>query len=169
MDPLAIRSVVQALESALVDDGVDAAAISEPIAGYVERLTELDVEIENTLAPVPPERRVLVTNHDSLGYFADRYDLEVVGAVIPSLTTSADASPAELDDLADAMRERSVNAIFAETTESDRLANALADQVGEDVAVVELFSGSLGPAGSGADTYVTMMETNSRLIADALS
>ena len=56
---------------------------------YVAELEALDAEIEATLAAVPPERRVLVTNHEVFGYFADRYDFEVVGAVIPSLTTGA--------------------------------------------------------------------------------
>ncbi len=89
-------------------DGVDAAVVADSTAAYVEALEQLDTSIEGQLATVPPERRTLVTNHEVLGYFADRYGFEVVGAVVPSLTTSAAPSAADLTALADVIRERGV-------------------------------------------------------------
>jgi zinc/manganese transport system substrate-binding protein len=110
-----------------------------------------------------------VTNHEVFGYFADRYGFEIVGAVIPSLTTNAEASAADLAELADVVSAERVPAIFAEATRSTQLADTLAQAVGGDVEVVELFTESLGAPGSGAETYMGMMRTNADLVADALS
>ncbi|MFN3257652.1 MAG: metal ABC transporter solute-binding protein, Zn/Mn family [Ilumatobacter sp.] len=169
MDPMAMVSVVEALGDELIELGLDASTIEANIADYVEALQAKDDEVRATLEPIPAERRVLITNHDAFGYFADRYDLDVVGAIIPSLTTSADVSASDLDDLTGMIRELGVPAIFAETTESDRLAQALADQVGGDLTIVQLYSGSLGEPGSGAETYLDYLSLNATLIADALA
>ncbi len=145
------------------------AAVEAAASSYAARLSELDTKIAATLAPVPDDRRVLVTNHESFGYFAARYDVAVVGAVIPSLTTSAGASAGDLEELAALIRDSGVPAIFAETTQPTKLADALADEVGGDVQVVELYTESLGEEGSGAETYVEMMRTNAGRIAGALA
>lgn len=135
---------------------------------YAERLRDLDEEIRVTLEAIPADRRGLVTNHESLGYFAGRYDLSILGAVIPGGTTLGEPSAAGLSELAALIRERDVPAIFAETTQPSALAEALAEEVGRPVEIVELFTESLGPPGSGADTYVDLMRTNARLVAEAL-
>lgn len=166
---MAMAAVVEALGDELIELGLDAAIIDANIDDYIEALVAKDDEVSAILAPIPAERRVLITNHDAFGYFADRYDLDVVGAIIPSLTTSADVSASDLDDLTGMIRELGVPAIFAETTESDRLAQALADQVGGDLTVVQLYSGSLGEPGSGAETYLDYLSLNATLIADALA
>jgi zinc/manganese transport system substrate-binding protein len=149
--------------------GVDAEAVDSTAADYVADLRALDAEIERTLASIPADRRILVTNHEVFGYFADRYGFEIVGAVVPSLTTNAEASAADLAELADLVTAEDVPAIFAETTRSTQLADTLAQAVGGDVEVVELFTESLGEDGSGAETYLDMMRTNAGLVADALS
>ena len=135
---------------------------------YAGELRALDAELEALLAEIPDEQRLLVTNHEVLGYFADRYGFEIVGAVIPSLSTRAEASAADIEALAGVLRARDVRAVFAETTSSSDLAEALADDVG-DVEVVELFAESLDDEGSGAETYVEMQRTNAERIAEALS
>ncbi|MGH9217100.1 MAG: metal ABC transporter solute-binding protein, Zn/Mn family, partial [Acidimicrobiales bacterium] len=93
---------------------------------------------------------------------------EVVGAVIPAGTTQAEPSAAQLDELAHTIDERGAPAIFVETSSPARLADALADEVG-DVDVVELFSESLGDEGSGGETYADMMRSNAARIADVLT
>jgi zinc/manganese transport system substrate-binding protein len=169
-DPHSIAGAIAALAPELEAlPGVDRAAVERQAASYVQQLDALDTEIEDTLAPIPPERRTLVTNHDSFGYFADRYDLQVVGAVIPSLTTSASASAADLEALAAVVRAHAVPAIFAETTQPTKLADALAAEVGSGVAVVELYTESLGEPGSGADSYVGMLRTDAQRVVAALT
>ena len=161
MDPTLVVEGVEAL-------GDEPSITDASIAEYVAELRRLDSAVDGILSVIPAERRLLVTNHDSFGYFADRYGFEVLGTVIPSVTTSAQTSAAELERLAALIREHHVPAIFVETTESDRLALALANEVGNSVEVVELYSGSLGEPGSGADTYVGYMTTNAERIAAAL-
>ena len=169
-DPTRVADALPALGEALREvEGVDAAAVDEGIAAYAAELAALDQEIETALADIPDDHRVLVTNHEVFGYFADRYGFDVVGTVIPSGTTLAEPSSGELEDLAAVIEDVGVPAIFGETTQSTRLADALAESVGADVEVVELFSESLGEPGSGAETYVGLMRTDAELIAGALT
>lgn len=169
-DPARMATVADALAGALAQQvpALDTDAFRDRAAAYVDELRALDAEVEGMLAPIPTERRKLVTNHDVFTYFADRYDFEVVGAVIPSTTTQAAASAAQIDALARLVEAEGVPAIFADTSSPDDLAETLAAEVG-DVAVVELFSESLGAEGSGADTYAGMVRSNATRIAEALA
>ena len=145
--------------------GIDWTARADDLAGSLEILDE---EIETTLSQIDPDRRKLVTNHESLGYFADRYDFDVIGVVIPGGSTLSQPSSAELAELVSRIEEVSVPAIFAESTSPLRLAEAVAAEVGE-VAVVELHTESIGAPGSGAETVIGMLRSNARKIADALA
>jgi zinc/manganese transport system substrate-binding protein len=148
-------------------DGVDADAIEANAAAYIAELEALDAEVEETLAAIPEERRLLVTNHDTFGYFADRYDFEVLGSIIPGGSTLASVSARDLSELASTISELGVPAVFAETTVSSQLADTLAGEAG-DIEVVELFTDSLGDPDSEGATYVAMVRTNAERIAAAL-
>ena len=132
------------------------------------KLNQTDAEVRDILSAVPAERRVLVTDHEAYNYFAAAYDFEVAGVVIPGGSTDAEPSSQELADLVAVVREDKVSAIFSNNTVNPRLVEAVAAEAGTDLKVVQLFEGSVGPAGSGAETYSDMMLTNARLIADAL-
>jgi zinc/manganese transport system substrate-binding protein len=136
---------------------------------FASELGSLDDELGTSLATIPAERRKLVTTHDAFGYFAERYDLEVIGVLIPGGATQAAPDPKALAALAAAVREAGVPAIFAETTLPTNVADALAAEVGSEVHVVVLYTGSLGEPGSGADTYVGMLRTNVERIVEALA
>ena len=123
--------------------------------------------MDATLAAVPADRRKLVTNHEALGYFADRFDFEVIGAIIPSTSSLGETNPRDLEELAVTVRDAGVPAVFGETTQPAEVADQLAELVGGDVAVVELYTETLGEPGSGADTYLTMMRTNVDRVAGA--
>lgn len=135
---------------------------------FTARMVATDVEIQEILAVVPAADRKLVTNHEALGYFADRYGFEVIGSVIPGPTTLDQPSSAELAALVATMRVAGVTVVFAETSDSAALAEAVAAELGEEAQVVALFTESLGPPGSGADTVAGMLVSNARLIAGAL-
>lgn len=169
LDPVRMASAVDVIADTLVEVAPDhAAAIEEGAKRYAAELRALHASIEETVGALPPERRQLVTNHDALGYFADRYGFEVVGTVIPGTAAQADPNAADFAALAATVRDTGVPAIFSETTQSDRLAAALAAEVGRDVEVVELYTGALGEPGSGADTYVGMLTTDAERIVGAL-
>jgi len=130
-------------------------------------LTVTDGEVRAILETVPESSRILVTDHEAFGCFADAYGYSVAGVVIPGGSTLSQPSSSDMAALADTVRTAGVKAIFANTSNPTALVDALAQEVGE-VAVVELYVGSLGESGSGADTYQTMMLTNAQRIADAL-
>lgn len=167
MDPrrvgLAARLVGEVLSS--LDDRVDWPASAR---AYRDVLEGLEDEMRSALEVVPPASRLLVTNHETLGYFADRFDFEILGAVVPGGSTLGDPSSAALAELVSAMRSRGVDVIFTESIESDALARSVAAEVGPDAEVVELFTGSLGDAGTGAETLVEMLRLDAMRIADAL-
>jgi zinc/manganese transport system substrate-binding protein len=168
MDPVrmadAARLVADELEA--IDESADWPARA---AVYAEELAEAHREIEATLGAIPAERRKLVTNHDSLGYFAGRYGFEVVGVVIPGGTTLAQPSSSELARLVADIERTGTPAIFAETTDSSSLAEAVAAEISRPVAVVELHTGSLGEPGSGAETLIGMLKLDAARIAAALA
>lgn len=161
---IAVHLIADQLSS--LDDSVDWAERAET---YSQKLRAADQEVTGILDQVAPERRKLVTNHDSLGYLAARYGYQVIGVVIPGGSTLVDPSSAEIAGLVAEMIEEDVNVIFAETSHPIRLAETVAAEVGEQVAVVELYTGSLGEAGSDAETLTDMVLTDARRIADALS
>lgn len=175
MDPSLIADAFAGFTDALFDSpgfddsDVDREVVERNVSTYVARLEALDGAITDILDVVPNDRRLLVTNHESLGRFADRYGFEVVGTIIPSLSTGAAASAADLEALSEIIRQDKIPAIFAETTQSDRLAQALADEVGGSVKVTELFTESLGEPGTDADSYIGFMTVNAQRIAASLS
>lgn len=168
MDPIRMAEAARliATELTAVRAGVDWAARAELYAG---ELMALDAEIVTILAAIPNDSRDLVTYHDSLGYFAQRYGFDIVGVVVGGGSTLAGVSSAELADLITTIETRGVSALFAEIGESSELPEAVVSEVDHPIEVVHLHVGSLGEPGSGADSLVGMLRINARLIAEALS
>jgi zinc/manganese transport system substrate-binding protein len=163
--------------SRMVENVRDALSAARPdLAGafaaratiYLKRLELADVEIRRLMAEIPPDRRGIVTNHDALGYFIDEYGLRFVGSIFPSLDVSADPNPSQLAELADTIRREHVAAIFSESAVNPRLARAIADETGARVVDEPLYTDSLGPAGSGADTLDGMLLHDAAVIHEAL-
>ena len=167
-DPSRVAVAVPMIADALADAGVDRAALDACAEAYIAELTALDADVTGIVAPLALDERLLVTNHDSLGYFAERYDFEVLGSVIPSSSSLAATSPAELDTLADEIGATGVTAIFADTQTSSTDADALADRIG-DVEVVSILTDTLDEPGSDAGTYVGWLRANAQIIVDALT
>ncbi len=166
-DPTRVSAALPVLAERLVEAGVDSAEVDACLVAYQAELAALDEEIAAMIDALPVDDRRLITNHASLGYFADRYGLEVIGTVIPVPSGLAETSPAQLEALAELIETTGIRAVFAESQHSTDDVDALADRVG-DVEVVTLSVGTLGEDGSGADTYVGLLRTNAGLIAEAL-
>lgn len=168
-DPARVARAVPPVADALVAHArCGADAVGERADAVVTQLERLDAEVAERYAAVPEQDRVLVTNHDAFGYLADRYGFRVVGTIIPGGSTLAEPSAADLADLAAVIEAERVPAIFAETVAPTALADALAAEVGREVAVVPLYSDTLGEPGSGADTYAGMVRANAERITEAL-
>ena len=127
-----------------------------------------DARVRSILSSVPADKRVLVTDHDALGYFADEYGFTIAGAVVSSGATLAEPSSADLANLGDLIREKGVSAIFSNVSQPSALADAVAAEAGTEVVVVPLHIESIDEPGTPAGTYIGMMEENAKAIAGAL-
>ena len=134
---------------------------------YIVKLRALDGWIVSQVQIIPQERRLLVTNHDSLGYFAARYGFSVVGAIIPSISSGAAPSAQELAALITSIRSTNTPAIFLETGTNTQLADQIAAETGIRV-VAGLYLHSLSAAGGPASTYLDMMQYDVTTIVEAL-
>ena len=169
-DPAQMLLVVDALTPALAElAGSGAADVRAAADAYRTELSALEDEMATSLGAVPAEHRALVTNHHVFGYLARRFDVTLLGAVIPGGTTLAAPSPADLQELVDAIDRAGVRTIFAESSSPDRLVQVLADEADREVDVVELITESLAAPGEPGDTYLDMMRVNTTRISDGLS
>ena len=132
-------------------------------------ITAAETEVRAILESVPVDQRILVTDHDALGYLADTYGFEIAGTLIPSGSTLAEASSADLAALVETINAEGVPAIFANVAEPAALAEAVAAETGTNIAIIPLYVGSLGAPDSSAATYIDMMRTDAQLIADGLT
>jgi zinc/manganese transport system substrate-binding protein len=125
-------------------------------------------DVRALLESVPTDQRILVTDHEALGYLADVYGYEIAGTVIPAGTTLAEPSSADLAALVATIKAEGITAIFSNTSSPTALAEAVAAESGTNIKVIPLYVESLGEPGSPAATYVDMMRTNAQLIAEGL-
>ncbi len=165
-DPIRVKTAVNEIASRFSAlDPARSDAFSANAAAYNAGLDQLHAWTEEQVAQAPEERRLLLTSHDSFGYFANRYGFEVVGVIL-GVTTETEPSAEHLAELIEKVEEAGAPAVFGETTVSERLAATVAEETG--AKFVRLYSGSLGPANSEAATYVDMARTNVERIVDAL-
>jgi zinc/manganese transport system substrate-binding protein len=160
MDPITMKTVVGALATALSEDlNLDVTSQAQSLES---QLDSLNTDVVNIVSTIPEADRKLVTGHESMGYFAQRYGFKLVGVIIPSLSSQAGVSAADLAVLKKAIEDNQVKAIFTELGTSPAVAKAIGDETG--VKVVELTSHALPADGS----YFTFMRDLATVIADAL-
>lgn len=167
-DPTLVVKYVENIRDGLIaadPDGKD--VYTANAAAYIAKLNELDAWIQTQVAQIPAERRMLVTDHETFGYFADRYGFTVIGAIIPSATTGASPSAQEMAALVEQIRKTGAPAIFLEAGRSPQLAQQIAAETGARV-VTEIYTHSLTDANGPAPTYIEMMKYNVTRIVEAL-
>jgi zinc/manganese transport system substrate-binding protein len=168
-DPRNAEAAVRAIERRLVAaDPAHRRAFESNADSYLAKLRALDAGIARCMDSVPASRRKLVTDHDAFGYFARRYGIEVVGAVIPSQTTEAQPSAKDLSALAELIDRERVKAIFPESSLSPKVAEAIARQTGATTRY-SLYGDTLGPAGSSGATYLGMEVANANAMVRAFT
>ncbi len=137
---------------------------------YEKVLRELDKEVKRKIAEIPVNQRVLVTAHDAFGYFGDAYDIKVVG--LQGISTVSEASIKHIQEIANLIIERDIQAIFVETSvpkkQMERLIESCKEH-GHAVAIGgNLYSDAMGPENTSEGTYVGMIEANVNTIVTAL-
>jgi zinc/manganese transport system substrate-binding protein len=164
-DPRNAEAAVVAIRDSLSTANPDAKdAYARNADAYLAKLRALDRGIAACLDRVPADQRKLVTDHDAFNYFARRYGIAVVGAVIPSQTTQAQASAKDVAQLSKLIRREGVKAVFPESSINPKLARAIAAQTGA-TSDLTLYGDTLGPKDSSGSTYLTMEQAN----ADAMA
>lgn len=164
MDPTRVAAAVPAIADALAEaDPDNAQGYRERAREYVSELEALDGEVEAQLAEVPDDQRELVTSHDAIGYFADRYGFEVIATPFPASGPEAEPSAAAIVEVEEAIEQSGVPAVFAEETDDPQVLEQIADRTG-----VEVVDGLLVEAPGDAGSYLEMMRRNAKLVAGAL-
>jgi len=168
LDPNHVIRYVENIRAGLVQADPGGEAIyTQNAEAYIAELRQLDVWIAKQVSQIPPGERLLVTNHESFGYFADRYGFTIIGTVIPSVSSGASPSAQQLAALINAIRASQVKAIFLETGSNPELAEQIALETGVEV-VGDLFTHSLSPPDGAAPTYLDMMMYNTEKIVSSL-
>lgn len=173
-DPVRMADGVRSLadEIAAVDDTLDDAEWTQRGDAYADELLDLHEELEGVLAQIPDEDRRIVTNHESLGYLAERYGFDVVATVVPGTTPNAQTSAAALAELVEVVEAAEVDVVFAENTDATVLVEQLQSELGRsdiELEVVRIYTDALGTDGSGADTYPGLLRATVQRIVEALS
>jgi ABC-type Zn uptake system ZnuABC Zn-binding protein ZnuA len=163
------RTMVGNVRDALNELAPDAeASIRDRADALLARLDAADAEIRDMIGAIPEEQRKIVTDHDALGYFIEAYGLEFIGSVFPTLDVASEPSARDIEELVAEIRANGVTAIFTESAVNPRLARAVAEETEARIVDEPLYTDSLGPAGSGADTLDGMLLNNARVIHDGL-
>jgi len=168
MDPLKVINYVGQIQQGLSQaDPGGKAVYAQNAAAYIAQLQELDQWVKDQVNQLPVKDRLLVTNHDALGYFAQAYGFKIVGAVIPSVSPDVSPSPQQLGGLIDTIRKSGAPAIFLDIGENRELADQVASETGVKVVTdlyVESTSGPNGPA----PTYIDMIKYDVNRIISVL-
>lgn len=168
VDPTQTVKYVENIRDGLTQVDPDGAAAYKANAdAYIVKLNALDGKLRQTLGAIPPEKRKLVTDHDTFGYYADRYGLEIVGMVIPSFSSADTGSAQQVAALIDRIRATGVKAIFLEQGMNPQLAEQIGHESGAKI-VTGLYTHSLSDANGPAPTYLRMLEFDTQVFADAL-
>lgn len=167
LDPNLVITYVKNIRNGLMDvDPQGQEVYAANADAYMEELKQLDMFIREQVETIPLERRLLVTNHEAMGYFAERYGFTLIGAVIPSLSSDAGTSAREMAGLVDVIKSSGAPAIFLGELENPDLADQIAEETGVKV-VHDLYLESL-TEGAPAGTYIDMMRHNVTQIVNAL-
>lgn len=164
----AMRAVSRIRDGLVAADPAGADAYRANAVRYAARLKALDAAVAACIDAVPAARRKLVTTHDSLGYYARRYGIEVIGAVIPSLSTRGQPSAGETAALVRTIRTEKVKAIFAESSVDPKVERAISRESGARIGT-PLYADTLGPAGSDGDSYLKSIAANTAALVDGFT
>ena len=145
----------------------DKEIFTENAEQLIRELENLDRWITAAIKTIPPSQRQLVTTHDAFQYYAHAYGLKVAGTLI-GISTEEQPSAQTVKNLADAIKNLQVPAIFAETTINPALITTVAEEAGVKLAPQQLYSDSIGAVGTRGDSYVKMLRENTRSIVESL-
>ena len=148
-------------------DPVNTTSYNTNAGNYIAQLEKLDAALFAAIAVIPVANRILVTNHDAMGYFATRYGLQIAGVILPGGTTGQEPDPKAVADLINTIKAKHIKAVFLENVASDKLATQISGESGA-VVIRSLYTDSLGAPDSAGSTYLDMIRSNLKTLQDTL-
>jgi len=168
LDPNLVKVYVQNIRDALIESDPQGKDLyNENAEEYTARLIELDKWIVEAVKKIPQGKRLLVTNHESFGYYADRYGFKVIGTIIPSSSSASSPSAKEISELIEKIKAAGAKAIFLETGSDPKIADQIARETNIKV-VTELYTHSITEPDGPAPTYIDMIEFDTKKIVESL-
>ena len=168
LDPNLAKVYVQNIRDALIESDPQGKDLYKKNAEeYTARLIELDKWIVEAVKKIPEGKRLLVTNHESFGYYADRYGFKVIGTIIPGSSSASSPSAKEISGLIEKIKATGAKAIFLETGSDPKIANQVARETNIKI-VTELYTHSITEPDGPAPTYIDMIEFNTNEIVESL-
>jgi ABC-type Zn uptake system ZnuABC Zn-binding protein ZnuA len=164
----AIAAVGEIRDALIAADPGGRDAYTSNADAYLVKLRTLDETIKSCIDKIPASQRKLVTDHDALGYYADRYDIDIIGTVILALPTQAQASAGETARLVRTIRAAGVTTIFPESSANPKLTRAIARDAQAKVGPA-LYADSLGAQDTDGATYIASMQANTRALVAGFS
>ena len=159
-DPLRVSQAIGTISDYLSNIDPEGASYYKSRAeDYQSVLITLDKSVSERLGTIPNANRKLITEHESLGYLGDRYDLQLFRALIPSLSTESGATPKDLVAVIDLIKEHDIKVIFLENESSEKLSDSVAEETGIRVA-----TGLSVETLTDGQTYVDFVNTNIQII-----
>jgi ABC-type Zn uptake system ZnuABC Zn-binding protein ZnuA len=168
LDPVLVIQYAKNIRDGLSALDPEGASIyAQNADSYINKLEDLDKEIRKAVSEIPAEQRLIITNHESFGYFADEYGFKIVGTVLMSSSSMSDPSAGQLTTLINRIKETGTRALFLETGSNTALAEQIAKETGIKL-ITDLYTHSLTPSDGGAPTYLEMIRHNVNTIVEAL-
>ena len=163
-DPTRVALAVDAIKVELINiDPENKDSYETSANNYKEKLTDLDVETKNLIATIPSDQRIFITTHEALGYLEARYDLEVKATIIPSITTEDTATPKQLVEVIEEIKEHEIKVLFMESESPTKAAEVIAQETG-----ITLVSGLWVETLQEGQSYVDFMKSNVNIIVENL-
>ena len=163
-DPTRVALAVDAIKAELINiDPENKDSYETSANNYKEKLTDLDVETKNLIATIPSDQRIFITTHEALGYLEARYDLEVKATIIPSITTEDTATPKQLVEVIEEIKEHEIKVLFMESESPTKAAEVIAQETG-----ITLVSGLWVETLQEGQSYVDFMKSNVNIIVENL-
>jgi ABC-type Zn uptake system ZnuABC Zn-binding protein ZnuA len=168
MSPIRVIKYVENIRDGLIKaDPVGADVYKVHADAYISQLKDLDTWIKQQVSQIPNERRLLVTNHDSLGYFAEQYGFTVIGTIVPGVSSEAAPSAQQIAKLIDEIKATGAPAAFLNISDNPHLADQIATETNIKV-VTDLYIETLSPSDGPAATYIEMIKYDVAQIVNAL-
>lgn len=168
LDPICAKTYVDNIARGLAEvDPAGKTIYLAHAASYRAKLDELDAWVRAEIETIPPDRRLIVTDHESFGYYADRYGLRVVGSILGTASSASSLSAQQLARLIQTVKVTGVKAVFLQVGTSPQLADQIARETGVKV-VTNLYTHSLSSPDGPAPNYLELIRHNTLTIVQAL-